>query len=107
MLTDWLDIAVTFALGLVGLYLAHSYRRQLKVQMADARRSAYSELWEMTGLAAPTRLDDVGPKGALTMQERRILYQRLTSWYYRNGNGMLLETTTRTLYLNAKIQSNM
>jgi hypothetical protein len=96
------QLAGTLIVGLVGLYLVHSHRRQTRVRLAEARRSAYSQLWEATGLAAPTRLDGHGTAGLLTPDERRRLYQRLTSWYYREGNGMLLESTTRQLYLNAK-----
>jgi hypothetical protein len=59
-------------------------------------------LWEATGLAAPTRLEFEGIRGALSAKERQSLYQQLTDWYYRDGNGMLLESETRRLYLDAK-----
>jgi hypothetical protein len=99
---DFAIALATAALTAVGAWLAHSYRRRMRFELAEARRVAYSELWEITGLAAPTRLDLRGISGCLTSSERQTLYQAMTDWYYRNGNGMLLESTTRTVYLNAK-----
>lgn len=98
----WSQLAVTVLIGMAGLYLVHNYRRHTRVMLAEVRRAAYAQLWEVTGLAAPTRLDQAGVGGVLTADERRLLYQRLTDWYYRDGNGMLLEATTRTVYLDAK-----
>jgi hypothetical protein len=102
MVTDWIDIVATIGLGIVGFYLAHNYRRQAKIRLAEARRTAYAELWQETGLAAPTRLDQEGLAGVLTPGERERLYQRFTTWYYQDGNGMLLEDQTRRMYLDAK-----
>ena len=102
MLHDWVNIIVTVILGGIGFYFVHNYSRQMRTQLAEARRTAYAELWEITGLAAPTRLADGGWRGTLSRQERERLYRDLTTWYYRNGNGMLLDKTTRKLYLDAK-----
>jgi hypothetical protein len=38
----------------------------------------------------------------LTEQERQRLQRELTTWYYRDGNGMLLGRSTRLIFLNAK-----
>jgi hypothetical protein len=92
----------TLGLAAVGAWLAHNYRRRMRLALAEARRTAYAELWQVTGVGAPTRLDTAGPDGCLTRAERQDLYQSMTSWYYKNGNGMLLEVTTREVYLNAK-----
>jgi hypothetical protein len=99
---DFAIALATAALTAVGAWLAHSYRRRMRFELAEARRVAYSELWEITGLAAPIRLELRGIAGCLTTSERQDLYQAMTDWYYRNGNGMLLESTTRTVYLDAK-----
>jgi len=100
-----LDIIVTLFLGLVGLYLTHNFRRQVKQKTADGRMKSYSELWEITGLARPTRTKAWHAeelKGPLTPDERRNLYIDLTRWYYQNGNGMFLGDTTRRMYLITK-----
>jgi hypothetical protein len=54
------DFAIALAgaaLTAVGAWLAHNYRRRMRFELAEARRTAYSRLWEITGLAAPIRLD--------------------------------------------------
>jgi hypothetical protein len=38
----------------------------------------------------------------LTRAERSQLYDKLTDWYYDDGNGMLLTPATRNIYLKAK-----
>lgn len=90
-----------FATGFVG-WLAHSYRRQMKFRLADTRRDAYASLWEMTGLAAPTRLDGSGPGGHLRPTERWQIWKAMTDWYYASGNGMLLDDTSKSVYLAVK-----
>jgi hypothetical protein len=99
------DFAIALAgaaVAVVGAWLANSYRRRMRFELAEARRTAYSNLWELTGLAAPTRLDTAGLDGALTKAERQSLYQDLTDWYYKDGGGMLLEDVTKNVYLTAK-----
>ena len=84
----------------VGLYLANSYARQVNLQLADKRMTAYSRLWALTEVARPTRIEfDTNP---LSTAERRSLYEAMTSWYYTEGNGMLLSGVTRSVYLAAK-----
>jgi hypothetical protein len=107
---EWATVVVTLLLGLIGVYLGHNYRRQVRLDLASHRLEAYSSLWEETGLAAPTRLDEgtglaeVGRplSRSLSVDERMRLYRHLTTWYYKNGGGMLLAADTRSLYLNAK-----
>jgi hypothetical protein len=102
MSIEWIDLAVGAVLTIVGLYFANNYRLQARIQLAEARRAAYAKLWEITGLATPTRLDTAGWKGALTEDERTRLYHSMTVWYYQDGNGMLLDTATRNVYLDVK-----
>jgi hypothetical protein len=54
---DFAIALATVALTAVGAWLAHSYRRRMRFELAEARRTAYSALWEISGLAASTRLD--------------------------------------------------
>src|SRR5215210_742899 len=96
-----LQILVTVFLGLIGLYLAHNLRRQLKLRITDKRLGAYASLWSLTEVASPTRLEKANPS-PLIRTEREQLFKELVSWYYDDGNGMLLGENTRNLYLRAK-----
>lgn len=53
---DWIIGAATVVVTSVGLWLANSYRRQISLKLGQTRFEAYSRLWEITGVAAPTRL---------------------------------------------------
>lgn len=86
----------------VGLWLAHNYRRQMALKLSQTRLEAYSRLWEITGVAAPTRLDGWGENGHMRLEERRDLWAALTDWYYAKGGGMLLTEDTKAVYLNVK-----
>lgn len=89
------------ATGAVG-WLAHNYRRKLQLELSGKRLSAYSRLWEVTGVAAPTRLDGQGIAGYLRPNERWRLWRAMTEWYYRDGNGLLLDDASKAVYLNVK-----
>ena len=102
---DYLDIIVKLIIGLSGLYLANSFRRQIRQKTADGRTRAYSELWKLMEIANPHRVKDwhVGPlQGPLIYSERMELYSAFTGWYFIDGNGMFLGERTRRLYLLAK-----
>lgn len=93
---------VSALVAAVGLYLAHSIGRNTKLGVAQPRRAAYSRLWEITGVAAPTRLDGWGDDGTLSAGERLDLWEAMTDWYYQDGNGMLLADRSKGVYLNVK-----
>jgi hypothetical protein len=109
-------LVITSLIAIVGLYLAHSLRRQQTLRIAEERTNAYRELWELMELARPTRLaagerggdlageGDDGLRGAgpLTRAEASSLYRSMTHWYFHTGNGMLLSEVTKELYLEAK-----
>ena len=92
----------TVLVTLVGLWLAHNYYRQMKLKLSQTRLEAYSRLWEITGIAAPTRLDGWGDDGYLRLYERRDLWAAMTDWYYGKGGGMLLTDITKDVFLNVK-----
>jgi hypothetical protein len=94
--------AATLVVTAVGLWLAYNYRRQMALKLSETRLHAYSRLWEITGVAAPTRLDGWGDNGYLGLDERRELWAAMTNWYYANGGGMLLTAITKEVYLNVK-----
>lgn len=89
------------ATGAVG-WIAHNYRQNLQLQLSDKRLSAYTRLWEVTGVAAPTRLDGKGIAGYLRPDERWRLWRAMTEWYYRDGNGLLLDDASKSVYLKVK-----
>lgn len=70
--------------GLVGLWLGHNYRRQLRLQLTEHVLSAYRNLWQVTGLSPSDRLSTMTPA------ERQQLAAAMDDWYYAQGQGMLL-----------------
>jgi hypothetical protein len=92
---DWINIVVTLVLGAVGLYLAHSFRRQIQARVAEKRFESYGRLWAELKVASPLRR--LTGEGPLSQDERRKLYDKLTDWYYDCGNGMLLSQQTATM----------
>ena len=91
---------MTAAVAAVGLYWAHSYARQVNLLLADRRMTAYGRLWALTEVARPTRIEF--ENNPLSKQERQSLHESMTSWYYADGNGMLLSGVTKSVYLAAK-----
>lgn len=100
VMAQWVGLAITAVLTLVGLYFANSLRlktrAEIEAAVAEKRFAAYARLWAATKVASPMR-------GApLTLAERSDLYDALTDWYYDDGDGMLLTEPTRNIYLRAK-----
>lgn len=95
------EVIIAAFLGIVGIIIANSMRRQIMLKITDSRLRAYAALWQVMEVASPTRLESSEPK-PLTKQEREELHEKLSSWYYKNGNGMLLTEKTRNLYLCVK-----
>jgi hypothetical protein len=60
-------------------------------------------MWGCMQIATPVRIakwqDQLRP---LDAAERQQIFDGLTTWYYQSGHGMLLEGTTRSLYLAVK-----
>jgi hypothetical protein len=99
---DALIGAATLLVTAVGLWFAYNYSRQMALKLSETRLKAYSRLWEISGVAAPTRLDGWGDDGYLLLHERRDMWAAMTDWYYANGSGMLLTAITKEVYLNVK-----
>src|SRR5262245_36656723 len=96
---DKLIAVATLLVTAAGLWFAYSYSRQMSLKLSETRLVAYSRLWEISGVAAPTRLDGWGDSGHLLLDERRALWAAMTDWYYADGGGMLLTATTKDVYL--------
>jgi hypothetical protein len=111
---DAADLVITSVIAVIGLYLAHSLRRQTSLKIAEQRIASYRELWMLMGVVRPTRLSEAERSGVLatddahsavgplTRREASSLYQAMTRWYFDAGNGLLLTNTTKWLYLEAK-----
>jgi hypothetical protein len=102
-LTNWTDLG-KLLLGAAGLYFVNSLgrknRQEIQAKVADQRFEAYAALWVETKLAAGIRV--LTGEGPLTQAERKQLAERLTTWYYAKGNGMLLSEDTRKIFIEAK-----
>lgn len=98
---DIAGVVVTFVLGVAGLFISASWYRDRQLRIAEERLSSYRRLWTLTQVASPTRVEP-GGQGPLTRDEAGTLHGKLTSWYYEEGQGMLLTLATRDMYLEAK-----
>jgi hypothetical protein len=92
---NWASVAVTLVLGIAGFIVARNINRDIKLKLAERRLAAYERLWALMRAASPYSepLDDRG---------RQLLQEKFTDWYYANGDGMLLERASRSVYLEAK-----
>jgi hypothetical protein len=92
---DWASVAVTLALGLAGFAVARNIRREVRLRLAERRLMAYERLWALMRPASPVGepLDATG---------RESLHGAFTDWYFANGDGMLLERVSRSVYFEAK-----
>ena len=96
---SWIQAASTIFLGLVGLWLAQNYRRQVRLKLADRQADSYLCLWKLTALATPERTT---PLSDVECQELR---DRMNHWYHDDGNGIFMSPTTRDLFLG--LRSNL
>jgi hypothetical protein len=101
--SEWAGIASTSLVGLAGAFFANSIRRRTRAEVerevAQKRFAAYGALWALMSVASPTLIPDETHGEPL---DRRALFDDLTAWYYRNGNGMLLSHDARNVYLTVK-----
>lgn len=90
---NWAQLGGTVFLGVVGLWLAYNYRRQVRLKLADRQVDAYMDLWKITAIAAHTRTTP------LDHGERQKLYSEMTRWYHDDANGIFVSMRTRNLFL--------
>jgi hypothetical protein len=95
----WAQLAGTVFLGLVGLRLAHNYRRQLGLKLADRLVDSYQALWALTSAAAVTRTTP------LDQAERQKMREDMLRWYFEEGNALFVSSQARDLFM--AIQSNL
>lgn len=90
---NWAQLGGTIFLGLIGLWLAYNYRRQVRLKLADRQVDAYMALWKITSIAAHTRTTP------LDQAEQQKLYNEMTRWYHDDANGIFVSVRTRNLFL--------
>lgn len=93
IVATWAQVAGVIFLGLVGLWLAHNYRRQIRLKLAERQVDAYVNLWKLTAVATPSQATP------LNCTQRQELYDSITNWYYDDGNGIFVPVVTRNLFL--------
>jgi hypothetical protein len=99
---DIAQFAITSAVAVIGLFLAHSFTRQQRLKIAEQRVDGYRKLWDEMFVARPTRVEPPENKNPLTPEEAADLHGKMTRWYFKDGQGMLLRHDTREMYLAAK-----
>jgi hypothetical protein len=90
-IANWSQVAGTIFLGLVGLWLAHNYRRQIRLKLAERQVDAYMRLWTLTAPASPER--PTPPD----RDERQKLADGINRWYFDEGAGIFVSAPTRDL----------
>jgi hypothetical protein len=90
---NWAQVVSTVFLGLVGLWLAQNYRRQVRLKLAERQVDAYTRLWTLTAPASPERTTP------LARDELLALREEMSRWYFDDGDGIFASTATRDLYV--------
>lgn len=67
-----------------------------KIEVLLPRLDAYKTLWELTYIVRPTRKDRIKD------EEKAKLEEDLTSWYYKNGQGIFLSLEAGRLWRSAR-----
>ncbi|WP_051173776.1 hypothetical protein [Amycolatopsis orientalis] len=99
VITTWVQAAGTVLLGLVGLWFAHNYRRQIRLKLAERQVEAYVRLWALTAPAAPFRATPLEPA------ELTKLHDDMSKWYFDDGDGILTSSAARDLFVG--VHSNL
>jgi hypothetical protein len=86
------EALATIFLGLVGLWIGNNYRRQMRSALTHQASESYARLWELTSVADPIS------GRPLTGEQMKRLACDMSEWYFRDGNGMYLPTSTRRLF---------
>jgi hypothetical protein len=87
------QVVVAVILGLAGLWLGHSYRRNIKQQTTERLLDSYAGLWDVTGkFGSP---EARGPVEDSTLLQLGVA---MDAWYFQDGAGMVLPWRTRELF---------
>lgn len=88
-----LQAGSTIFVGLVGLWLVHSFRRQIRLKLAERQLDAYQRLWVIVAPANPERDTPLGE------EERKLIYDQMVDWYFTSGDGVFSPAPTRDLFV--------
>lgn len=100
--TDVIVAGIGAGALLLGAYHAGSLRQRLRAAVQERRLKAYEGFWALMGPVAPLRLEKDGTERALSLNERKELFDATTEWYFPEGGGIFLSARVRTLYFTAK-----
>ena len=89
------SVAVTLILGVAGFVVARNVNKDFRLRLAERRLAAHERLWTLMRPASPY-------SQPLNEEGRRRLYESFTDWYFRNGDGILLDRSSRSMYFGAK-----
>jgi hypothetical protein len=91
-LTNFIQASATLVLGVIGLRLAHNYRRQIRAALVLRTAEAFARLWALTGngqLAVDGYMDELARKSTAA---------GMRNWYFEAGDGLYLSAANRTLF---------
>lgn len=75
-----------------------SLRRQRQAQTLEPQLKAYRTLWALTRAASPSS------ERQLSLEERRVLADKLLDWYYEEGQGIFLSNAARRQFTYTRIR---
>lgn len=96
-IAQWAQVGTTLLLGIVGFYIANSYRRQVKVKLAEKLLEAYSDLWSITDVSFVNSAEPV----LMSRTQMADLTERMGQWYFDDGNGILMSNASRIVFFVA------
>ncbi|MGH3564689.1 MAG: hypothetical protein ACRDRH_01370 [Pseudonocardia sp.] len=94
LVTGWAQVVATLFLGLVGFFVANSYRRQVKVKLSEKLTESYMELWRLTEVSFINREGS----SFMTRDEMAELASQMKKWYFDRGNGLLISNAYRVIF---------
>jgi hypothetical protein len=92
---SWASVVVALIVGAAGFFVALNVSKDFRLRLAERRLAAYERLWALMRPASPY-------SEPLNEEGRRRLYDSFTDWYFCNGDGILLDRSSRPLYFGAK-----
>jgi hypothetical protein len=101
---EWAQVVATLVLGASGLVLANSYRRQVKVKLAEKLLESYKDLWDITSEGLLLHKSDFDESALKNPEDRKRIGKRMREWYggegpgTGNGNGLLMSAASRGLF---------
>lgn len=93
-MTEWTQAVSTVVLGVIGLWIANNYRRQVRASLSLRVSEAFSRLWEISG---ETRFIKYW---AIDEVARKTVAAEMRDWYFKHGDGMYLTAVSRSMFFD-------